>query len=116
MSIARVICFAPNQPAFNQVDAKKLHVASARAEPVLGEEVTKNAMQILTWLLEDRNLVVLAREERGPPVEPARSGFGRILLERLLRADLKREVSLRFARSGVNCRIALPGSRHLVAL
>jgi len=39
---------------------------------------------------------------------PRRSGFGRVLLERALAADLQGKVSLDFAPAGLTCTIALP--------
>jgi PAS domain S-box-containing protein len=54
-------------------------------------------------------LVVDWTETGGPPVEaPQRSGFGRLLLERALAADLRGSVALAFPRSGVACQITLP--------
>lgn len=45
--------------------------------------------------------------ERGGPVvqRPQRSGFGRLLLERALRADLRGHVELKFAPGGLRCSI-----------
>jgi two-component sensor histidine kinase len=48
-------------------------------------------------------------EHDGPTVAaPPRRGFGRILLERALNADLRGEVDLRFLPEGVTCDIRLP--------
>jgi len=49
-------------------------------------------------------------KERGGPtvVRPERSGFGRLLLERVLGADLGGTVGLDFAPDGLQCAIAIP--------
>jgi two-component sensor histidine kinase len=48
-------------------------------------------------------------EADGPPVAPpARSGFGRLLLERAIAADLKGAVQLDFEKGGLRCEITLP--------
>jgi hypothetical protein len=39
---------------------------------------------------------------------PRRSGFGRLLLERLLASDLRSTVHLDFDEKGVQCEIVLP--------
>jgi PAS domain S-box-containing protein len=58
---------------------------------------------------EPRRLVISWVESGGPPVPvPERSGFGRLLLERALAADLKGEVSLDFSPSGLRCEVAVP--------
>jgi len=49
------------------------------------------------------------RESGGPPVvAPQHSGFGRLLLERALAADLRGAVALDFRPEGLVCRITLP--------
>ncbi len=65
----------------------------------------------LTWrLLEpERWLELDWREIDGPPVwPPTRRGFGRLLLERALTADLRGDVKMDFARDGLHCVIRLP--------
>jgi two-component sensor histidine kinase len=58
---------------------------------------------------EDHKLAINWIETGGPPVtEPRRSGFGRLLLERALAADVRGEVSLNFSPAGLTCRIAVP--------
>lgn len=57
----------------------------------------------------DGLLVVDWREEGGPQVTPpSQSGFGRLLLERALAADLKGSVEMDFRPEGLVCRITLP--------
>ena len=63
------------------------------------------------WLVdpEQRKLVISWTEIGGPPVKaPRRSGFGRLLLERAVSADLGGDVRLDFAESGLRCDIAVP--------
>ena len=52
------------------------------------------------------------QEAGGPSVQtPQRSGFGRLLLERALRADLDAAVQLDFAPAGLECVIKFPLDR-----
>jgi two-component sensor histidine kinase len=63
----------------------------------------------VTWQVEGGRLQIRWIEAGGPPLaEPRRSGFGRLLLERALASDLKGEVLLDFAESGLRCEIAVP--------
>ncbi|TCM18101.1 two-component sensor histidine kinase [Novosphingobium sp. PhB165] len=49
------------------------------------------------------------REEGGPPVaEPAKRGFGRDLIEKIVAHELKAEVQLQFLPEGVECRLKVP--------
>jgi PAS domain S-box-containing protein len=58
---------------------------------------------------EDNKLAISWIETGGPSVlEPGRSGFGRLLLERALAADVRGEVSLNFSPAGLRCQIAVP--------
>ena len=78
---------------------------------------TKQGRLDITWDVDtqDRRLTLNWIESGGPPVEePARRGFGRMLLEKVLAADLKSEVQLRFERLGLSCSIVIPLDRHLV--
>jgi PAS domain S-box-containing protein len=65
----------------------------------------------IEWTL-DRNsdeLMLIWVESKGPAVRiPTRCGFGRLLLERALAADLKGQVLLDFAISGLRCTVTLP--------
>ncbi|HWA20355.1 MAG TPA: HWE histidine kinase domain-containing protein [Devosia sp.] len=61
------------------------------------------------WRLDGDALQVEWAEAGGPPVSPpSRSGFGRLLLERALAADLKGSVRLEFPETGLTCRLAVP--------
>ena len=52
------------------------------------------------------------REVGGPPVEASEeSGFGRMLLERVVGQALGGQVALDFAREGLVCTMLLPVSR-----
>ena len=63
----------------------------------------------VTWRDQGGLLVVDWKEAGGPLVTaPSRSGFGRLLLERALAADLRGSVALSFRPDGVACEISLP--------
>jgi PAS domain S-box-containing protein len=70
---------------------------------------TKSGRVEVVWRVEPKHLVIEWVETGGPPVsEPSRSGFGRLLLERALATDLRGEVRLDFAESGLRCNIVVP--------
>lgn len=53
------------------------------------------------------------RERAGPPVKaPLRKGFGTELLERTLAFEFKGQTAITFNRSGLECSIILPLSKH----
>lgn len=100
------VSFSPKQAvvlgmAFHELatNAAKYGALSRRSGTVqVAWAIDANGMLSLDW-----------RESGGPPVTPPRrSGFGRLLLERALAADLKGQVSLDFRREGLACRITLP--------
>lgn len=65
----------------------------------------------VAWTVIDAGSVleVVWSESAGPPVvAPVRSGFGRILLERALTAELNGEVAMEFAPAGLTCTIRVP--------
>jgi len=67
------------------------------------------------WKLDGGMLEIDWKEENGPPVKTTPgSGFGRLLLERVVAAELNCDVKLDFAREGLHCRMRLP-ARHCVA-
>jgi PAS domain S-box-containing protein len=69
----------------------------------------KGAVDISWQLDPERQLHIRWAESGGPPVgPPERSGFGRLLLERALASDLRGDVRLDFAKSGLTCSIRLP--------
>jgi PAS domain S-box-containing protein len=70
---------------------------------------TKSGKLDVAWTVTSGRLAIVWHESGGPPVAgPRRSGFGRLLLERALAADLKGEVRLDFAESGLKCDITVP--------
>jgi len=69
----------------------------------------------VAWKVEDPDGQLQFRwtESNGPKVEPPeRSGFGRLLLERVLAADLKGDVRMEFAEQGLNCTVSFPLQEH----
>ena len=69
---------------------------------------SKNGCLAIDWRVqgEPRELHLDWIERGGPAVQrPQRSGFGRLLLERALRADLRGHVELKFAPGGLRCSI-----------
>jgi PAS domain S-box-containing protein len=76
----------------------------------------KGGLVEVSWQIDprDRHLQIRWIESGGPAVErPARSGFGRLLLERALASDLKGSVDLDFAAEGLRCHIAIPLEGHV---
>ncbi len=58
---------------------------------------------------DEKQLQLVWQESGGPPVmEPAGSGFGRVLLEDALGVSLRGDVKLEFLPDGVRCEIRLP--------
>jgi two-component sensor histidine kinase len=67
------------------------------------------------WRRENGMVHLEWREEGGPPVAPpTRTGFGRILLERLVGASLDGQVKLDFRPSGLVCHIDFREQRIIV--
>ncbi len=67
----------------------------------------------IAWTVEGTDLAAQLRlcwQEQGGPVvqEPRRKGFGSLLVEKLLAADLDGTVVLAYARDGVRCSITAP--------
>lgn len=64
----------------------------------------------VVWHIDQaRRLRINWSEIGGPPVEaPSRSGFGRLLLERVVASDLDGAVRLTFAADGLRCEIDVP--------
>ena len=65
----------------------------------------------VAWQIDaqDRRLTIEWIESGGPVVaQPERTGFGRLLLERALAADVGGDVVLDFSPDGLRCRIVLP--------
>jgi two-component sensor histidine kinase len=54
------------------------------------------------------------QESGGPSVgSPGHSGFGRLLLDRAIAADLQGKVAMDFAPEGLRCAIAVPLSENI---
>ena len=65
----------------------------------------------VTWRLRegDQSVAVEWVETGGPAATaPTRSGFGRILIERALKAELRGDVALEFAPTGLRCSVRFP--------
>jgi len=70
---------------------------------------TKGGCVDVSWDINAGELAMHWVERGGPRVaEPKRSGFGRLLLERALAADVRGKVRLDFAESGLKCDIVVP--------
>lgn len=64
----------------------------------------------VNWFIATPELAVVHwREEGGPRVtEPAKRGFGRDLIEKIVAHELKADVELEFLPAGVECRLKVP--------
>lgn len=71
----------------------------------------KDGVVTVSWDIvgPGRTLFLRWSESGGPPVAPPdRTGFGRMLLERVLASDLRGSVQLDFAEAGFGCTVVLP--------
>ena len=72
----------------------------------------------VNWSLLSPQLAEIHWREQGGPVvvEPAKRGFGRDLIEKIVAHELKSEVDLKFNPGGVECRLKVPvrASREFV--
>jgi PAS domain S-box-containing protein len=69
----------------------------------------------VAWAIDpdDESLSLTWRERGGPPVAPpTRTGFGRMLLERAVAADLKAGVTLTFEPEGLSFSAVIPASQY----
>jgi PAS domain S-box-containing protein len=69
----------------------------------------------VTWTVapDDASLAITWEEKGGPPVAPpARAGFGRLLLERAVIADLNSRAALTFAPEGVRFTAVVPAVQY----
>jgi two-component sensor histidine kinase len=74
-----------------------------------GAFATRQGTVEISWRVEGDHLRVRWIESGGPKVgAPGRGGFGRLLLERALPADLGGSVEMDFAESGLRCDIVIP--------
>ena len=68
------------------------------------------------WRRDGGSVRLCWREEGGPAVAPPeRSGFGRVLLERLVGASLGGAVTLEFRPAGLVCALTFPEDRLIAA-
>jgi two-component sensor histidine kinase len=66
----------------------------------------------VTWEHSDREVRFTWRESDGPKTgKPSRTGFGRVLLERLVGASMDGTVTLDFQQEGLVCTIRFPDDR-----
>lgn len=100
------VSFPPKQAVVLGMAFHELATNAAKYGALSGKSGTVHVV----WRRDaDGNLSLDWQESGGPPVvAPKRSGFGRLLLERALAADLKGEVGLDFRPEGLACRIRLP--------
>ena len=77
---------------------------------------TENGVVDVGWEVDGEQLQITWSESGGPPVmPPKRNGFGRLLIERVLAADLEGDVRMDFAGEGLKCVISVPLSSPLAA-
>lgn len=79
----------------------------------------KSGSLSVTWGIDAATgeVRLLWSETGGPAVQPpAHNGFGMLLLQRVLAADLDGRVDLDFAREGLTCAIAFPLERRITTL
>ena len=73
----------------------------------------------VSWIIDpdDGSLAISWQERGGPPVTPpSRTGFGRLLLERAVAADLKSRISLDFAPDGLRFIAIIPSAQYRAQL
>jgi PAS domain S-box-containing protein len=100
------VSFTPKQAVVLGMAFHELATNAAKYGALSGKVGT---VQVAWRRDADGRLTLDWQESGGPPVvPPKRSGFGRLLLERALAADLKGNVHLDFRPTGLACRITLP--------
>lgn len=78
-----------------------------------GSLSVKDGRVDIVWQLEgigkDRQLSLIWTESGGPPVtSPTRKGFGSLMIQRVLAAELCGQVTVGYEESGVVCKIDAP--------
>jgi PAS domain S-box-containing protein len=100
------------QVTFNPKSAVVLGIALhelATNAAKYGALSTRTGMVDVRWAITDSTFAVTWEESGGPAVvTPERAGFGRMMLERAIGADLQGAVELDFAPTGLRCAIELP--------
>lgn len=97
--------------------ALRIHAKAAFALSMAVHELATNALKYgalsnavghvaIRWTLADDRLVWTWQERGGPPVAPpVAQGFGTRLIERVLAAELRGTVTLRYDAEGLECRL-----------
>jgi two-component sensor histidine kinase len=86
-----------------------IHELAANAVKYGAFSADGGSIEVVWQLVQDGPLQICWTESGGPPVaRPQSSGFGRLLLERALVAELNGDVQLNFAENGLICIIAVP--------
>ena len=86
-----------------------LHELATNAAKYGALSANGGAIEVVWQLRPDGQLLIHWTEGGGPPVVPPQSsGFGQLLLERALVAELNGDVNLNFTRSGLVCAISVP--------
>jgi PAS domain S-box-containing protein len=95
-----------------------IHELATNAAKYGALSINKGCVEV-RWTI-DRNtdaLTISWQERCGPPVvAPARSGFGRLLLERVVAADLKASVALSFQPEGAAFTAVIPSAQYRAQL
>ncbi|HKR91409.1 CHASE domain-containing protein [Novosphingobium sp.] len=86
-----------------------IHELATNAAKYGGLSTVEGRIHIDWTLLSPDSAEISWREEGGPPVvEPAKRGFGRDLIEKIVAHELRSEVYLTFNPGGVECRLKVP--------
>lgn len=86
-----------------------IHELATNAAKYGALSVVEGRIRINWMMLSPEWAQIDWREEGGPPVaEPAKRGFGRELIEKIVAHELRSEVELRFLPGGVECRLQVP--------
>lgn len=100
------VMLAPNEALSLGLAVHELATNAAK----YGALSTLDGFITISWELPETDLVELTwRERGGPPVtEPAKRGFGRDLIEKIVAHELDSPVRLNFAADGVECVMRIP--------
>jgi two-component sensor histidine kinase/CHASE1-domain containing sensor protein len=86
-----------------------IHELATNAAKYGALSTTSGRIHVHWTLLKEDQAEIHWREEGGPAVvEPAKRGFGRDLIEKIVAHELRSEVDLRFEPGGVECRLKVP--------
>ncbi|MEO6091615.1 MAG: CHASE domain-containing protein [Novosphingobium sp.] len=78
-----------------------------------GALCTANGRVVISWMLSSPGIAEVHWQEQGGPAVamPAKRGFGRDLIEKIVAHELQSKVELRFLPEGVECRLHVPVRR-----